>query len=66
VTLSYMQNNPMCPERTRFENVVVDEYQDLNRAEQALVDLLAENAALSIIGERLSRSERCRIRSAAP
>lgn len=51
VTLAYMQNNPMCPERSRFENVVVDEYQDLNRAEQALVDLLAESAALSIIGD---------------
>lgn len=51
VTLAYMQNNPMCAERSRFENVVVDEYQDLNRAEQALVDLLAENATLSIIGD---------------
>jgi superfamily I DNA/RNA helicase len=51
ITLAYMQNNPMCPERSRFENVVVDEYQDLNRAEQALVDLLAEGAALSIIGD---------------
>jgi DNA helicase II / ATP-dependent DNA helicase PcrA len=51
VTLEYMQNNPMCPERSRFENVVVDEYQDLNRAEQALVDLLSEHATLSIIGD---------------
>lgn len=51
VTLAYMQNNPLCPERSRFDHVVVDEYQDLNRAEQALVDLLAEQAALSIIGD---------------
>ena len=51
VTLSYMRNNPMCPERSKFDHVIVDEYQDLNRAEQVLIDLLAEQAMLSIIGD---------------
>ena len=51
VTLTYMRNNPMCPERSKFDHVIVDEYQDLNRAEQVLIDLLAEQAMLSIIGD---------------
>ena len=36
VTLAYMRNNPLCDERTQFEHVIVDEFQDLNRAEQVL------------------------------
>ncbi|MGE3704248.1 MAG: ATP-dependent helicase [Vicinamibacterales bacterium] len=51
VTLSYLRNNPMCPERTMFEHVIVDEFQDLNRAEQVLIDLVAENASVTIIGD---------------
>src|SRR5581483_1777517 len=42
VTLAYLRNNPLCDERSQFEHVIVDEFQDLNRAEQVLVDLLAE------------------------
>lgn len=51
VTLDYMRLNPMCPERSKFDHVIVDEYQDLNRAEQVSIDLLAEQAMLSIIGD---------------
>ena len=51
VTLAYMRNNPLCPERSQFEHVIVDEFQDLNRAEQVLIDLLAEEASLTIIGD---------------
>lgn len=51
VTLAYMRDNPLCPERSKFDHVIVDEFQDLNRAEQMLVDLLAEQAMLSIIGD---------------
>jgi DNA helicase-2/ATP-dependent DNA helicase PcrA len=29
----------------------VDEYQDLNRAEQQLVDLVAAGAALAVVGD---------------
>jgi DNA helicase II / ATP-dependent DNA helicase PcrA len=32
--LRYLRNNPMAPERTEFRYVLVDEYQDLNVAEQ--------------------------------
>ena len=51
VMLSYLRNNPLCPERGQFEHVIVDEFQDLNRAEQVLTDLLAEQAAVTIIGD---------------
>ena len=50
-TFHYLRNNPMCAERREFDHVLVDEYQDLNKAEQAVVDLLALNSNLAIIGD---------------
>jgi len=50
-TFHYLRNNPMCAERKEFDHVLVDEYQDLNKAEQAVVDLLASNGNLAIIGD---------------
>ncbi len=47
----YLRNNPMCAERQEFKHVLVDEYQDLNKAEQAVIDLLASNGNLAIIGD---------------
>ncbi len=47
----YLRNNPTCPERTAFDHVLVDEYQDLNRAEQLILDLLAENGTLTVVGD---------------
>jgi superfamily I DNA/RNA helicase len=34
-----------------FDHVIVDEYQDLNRAEQELIDLLAAHGATAIVGD---------------
>jgi DNA helicase-2/ATP-dependent DNA helicase PcrA len=50
-TLKYLRDNPMAPERSAFHHILVDEYQDLNKAEQALIDLLADNATLTVIGD---------------
>ncbi len=50
-TLKYLSDNPTAPERSIFRHVLVDEYQDLNRAEQSLIDLLAGNATLTVIGD---------------
>jgi len=47
----YLRNNPAAPERSLYDHVLVDEYQDLNKAEQAVVDLLSTNAALCIVGD---------------
>lgn len=49
--LGYLRNNPLSPERSTFSHIFVDEYQDLNASEQALIGLLAENAKLTIIGD---------------
>ena len=51
IALKYLQNNPASRERTAFDHVLVDEYQDLNRAEQELLDELAEDVAEAIIGD---------------
>lgn len=50
-TLRYLKNNPAADERGAFDHVLVDEYQDLNRAEQELLDFLAQAGSLAIIGD---------------
>lgn len=49
--IRYLRNNPASPERTTFSHILVDEYQDLNAAEQEFTQLIAENAQLTIIGD---------------
>lgn len=48
--IKYLRNNPQSPYRTNYDHLLVDEYQDLNRAEQHLVDLLA-GGSLVVIGD---------------
>ncbi len=47
----YLRDNPAAPERNLYDHILVDEYQDLNRAEQAVVDLLSEHAHLCVVGD---------------
>ena len=47
----YLRSNPAAPERTEFSHILVDEYQDLNRAEQGVIDFLAGNAHVCIVGD---------------
>ena len=49
--LRYLQGNGAAPPLTAFDHVLVDEYQDLNRAEQDLLDLLASNGATAVVGD---------------
>lgn len=49
--LRFLRNNPMSNALTAFDHVIVDEYQDLNRAEQEIVDLLAARCALAVVGD---------------
>jgi len=51
VALRYLRSNPGCPELNLFEHVLVDEYQDLNRAEQSLIDLISNRGNLAIVGD---------------
>jgi ATP-dependent DNA helicase UvrD/PcrA len=47
----YLKDNPAAPERNLYDFVLVDEYQDLNKAEQGVVDLLCDAANLCIVGD---------------
>lgn len=51
IALRYLRYNPESLYRKKFKQVIVDEYQDLNKAEQVLIDILAEDANLSIAGD---------------
>ena len=50
---AYLRDNPASEELRRYRHIVVDEYQDLNRLEQRLIDLLADRdeAALCVAGD---------------
>ncbi len=43
--------NPLAPERSEFSHILVDEFQDLNRAEQGVIELLSDNAAVCVVGD---------------
>ena len=47
----YLSTNPAAPERAEFEHILVDEYQDLNKAEQAIIELLSNVADVTIVGD---------------
>lgn len=49
--LAFAEHNPAGDLIPAFAHVLVDEYQDLNKAEQALVDRLARGGSLAIIGD---------------
>jgi DNA helicase-2/ATP-dependent DNA helicase PcrA len=51
ITLQHFRQNPLDPALTRYSYVIVDEYQDLNKAEQVLVDKIAEKAQLTVVGD---------------
>lgn len=47
----YLLTNPGAAERTEFSHILVDEYQDLNKADQAVIELLADTADVCIVGD---------------
>ena len=49
--LRYLRNNPASPALQLYDYIMVDEYQDLNRAEQELIDVLATGKQLSVVGD---------------
>ena len=52
LALGYLRNNPQAPEIGRYTHVLVDEYQDLTKAEQVLVDLLTTQSDCMVVGDR--------------
>jgi DNA helicase-2/ATP-dependent DNA helicase PcrA len=51
LTLSFLNANPALNAAPEFDHVLVDEYQDLNKADQSLVRLLAQSGSLLVIGD---------------
>ena len=47
----YLHSNPAAAERGEFAHILVDEYQDLNRAEQGVIELLSDAAEVCIVGD---------------
>ena len=50
--LRYLRGNPACAALGEFDHFIVDEYQDLNRAEQVLLDLLAGDNPFAVVGDQ--------------
>jgi len=51
LTLAFLRQNPAMDALPRFDHVLVDEYQDLNKADQDLIEELAANGTLTVIGD---------------
>ena len=51
ITLRHLNLNPLDPILRKCRYVIVDEYQDLNKVEQVLVDKIAERCQLTIVGD---------------
>lgn len=51
LSLAFLRDNPLIQIFPAFEHVLVDEFQDLNRADQSLVLNLARNSTLTVIGD---------------
>jgi DNA helicase II / ATP-dependent DNA helicase PcrA len=49
--LRFLRTNPASGARDAFLHVLVDEYQDLNKAEQVLLDILSENGHQGVVGD---------------
>lgn len=51
IALEYLRYNPASLYKKKFNHIIVDEFQDLNKAEQVLIDYLAEDSKLFIAGD---------------
>ena len=51
VTLRFLRNNEATSALEAFDHVIVDEYQDLNRAEQEIIELVSKYGSLAVVGD---------------
>ncbi|HZL82229.1 MAG TPA: ATP-dependent helicase [Candidatus Deferrimicrobium sp.] len=49
--LRFLRSNPSSDALGAFDHVIVDEYQDLNKAEQQLLELLASQGSMAVAGD---------------
>lgn len=50
-TVNFLRNNPEFNDFGGYSHILVDEYQDLNKAEQVIIDRIANNSKLIIVGD---------------
>jgi DNA helicase II / ATP-dependent DNA helicase PcrA len=51
LSLKFLNQNPINDAVTAFEHIIVDEYQDLNKADQTLIELISKDSNLAIVGD---------------
>lgn len=51
LAVNYLRNNPVNDISNRFNYIIVDEYQDLNKADQILIELIGMNKNVTIVGD---------------
>jgi superfamily I DNA/RNA helicase len=51
LSIEYIRRNPTSAHAFSYAHVLVDEYQDLNRADQEFIEALARNGTLTVIGD---------------
>lgn len=51
ILLRFLQDNPHVEALPRYRAVLVDEFQDLNKSDQQLVEVLARNGSFTVIGD---------------
>jgi superfamily I DNA/RNA helicase len=51
LALDFILQNPGHPDIPVYDHVLVDEFQDLNKAEQGLIDAISGNAAVTVVGD---------------
>ncbi|OPY16702.1 MAG: DNA-dependent helicase II [Methanomethylovorans sp. PtaU1.Bin073] len=51
LAVNFLSQNPINEAIEEFEQILVDEYQDLNRADQEFIDLLGQNSSITIVGD---------------
>jgi superfamily I DNA/RNA helicase len=51
IAYDFIRNNPGHPDIPIYTHVLVDEYQDLNKADQELIDRLAGQANVTVVGD---------------
>lgn len=49
--LRFLRNNQTSNVLTAFDHIIVDEYQDLNRAEQEIINFISKKSYLMIVGD---------------
>lgn len=51
LTLDFLRDNPLSSEAPRYDFVLTDEFQDLNRADQELIELLGQVGSQTVVGD---------------